>query len=138
MTNDAGWYKELTAGFEKDPEYWVEHLKLVFGEEVGRLMDERGMNQADLARELGTSRAYVTRLFHGTFNPTVLTLARVALALDARMSVHLHSREATSVWLDLTQPPRADRDVEIWADREVETVKLDTTRRVTSECATAS
>jgi len=83
-------YDELRRRNERDPKYWVEYLKIVFSEDIGRLMDEKGMSQADLARELGVSRAYVTRLFHGTFNPTVETLVKVALALGARVSLHLH------------------------------------------------
>ncbi|MEO0069388.1 MAG: helix-turn-helix transcriptional regulator [candidate division WOR-3 bacterium] len=83
-------YKELVKGFEKDPEYWVEYLKLAFSEEIGRLMDERKMSRAELARKLGVSRAYITRLFRGTFNPTLETLVKIALALDARVSIHLH------------------------------------------------
>ena len=94
-------YDELRRRFDRDPKYWVEYLKLVFSEDVGRLMDEHGMNQADLASKLGTSRAYVTRLFHGTFNPTVETLVKVALALDARVALHLHARQAAARWFDV-------------------------------------
>ncbi|HDQ99126.1 MAG TPA: XRE family transcriptional regulator [candidate division WOR-3 bacterium] len=87
------WYDETRGKFEQDPAYQVECLKLVFGEDVGRLMEERGINQAELARRLGVSRAYVTRLFHGTFNPTVETLAKVALALGARVELRLVSKD---------------------------------------------
>ena len=56
-------YDELRRRFERDPKYWVEYLKLVFSEDVGRLMDEQDVSQADLARKLDVSRAYITRLF---------------------------------------------------------------------------
>ena len=116
MTKQAGWFQELTREFEKDPKYWVEYIKLAFSEDVGRLMDGQDVNQAELARRLDTSRAYVTRLFHGTFNPTVETLVKVALALDARVAVHLHPRHTDACWLDVpvaTVTPEA----ELWADR---------------------
>ena len=116
MTKQAEWYQELTREFEKDPKYWVEHLKLAFSEEVGRLMDERNMSQSDLARELGVSRAYITRLFHGTFNPTVETLVKVALALDAKVAVHLHPRQTAACWLDV---PVASWSVTIQTDKSV-------------------
>lgn len=83
------WYDETRRKFEQDPAYRVEYLKQVFSEDVGRLMAEQGINQAELARRLGVSRAYVTRLFNGTFNPTVETLTKVALALDARVELRL-------------------------------------------------
>lgn len=117
MIERARWYDELTRGFEQDPEYWVEYLKLVFGEEVGRLMDERGMSQAELARKLDVSRAYITRLFRGTFNPTVETLVKVALALDARVALHLHSCHADVRWLDVSRPVAAlPAEAEVWAN----------------------
>jgi transcriptional regulator with XRE-family HTH domain len=101
MIEQAQWYRDLRRKHERDPKYWVEYLKLVFSEDVGRLMDEQGMNQTDLAGRLGTSRAYITRLFRGTFNPTVETLVKVALALDARVALHLHPRQTAAHWLEV-------------------------------------
>ena len=121
MTKQAGWYRELTREFEKDPEYWVEYLKLAFSEDVGRLMDEQGLNKADLARKLDSSRAYVTRLFRGSFNPTIETLVKVALALDARVALHLHPRQTDAHWLDVQQVVET-RNAEMWADAKSLTV----------------
>jgi transcriptional regulator with XRE-family HTH domain len=123
VTRQADWYQELRRKHERDPKYWVEYLKLVFSEDVGWLMDERGVNQADLARDLDVSRAYVTRLFHGTFNPTVETLVKVALALDARVALHLHPRHTDTCWLEvpvvMTTP-----EAEVWAGGYKELVSM--------------
>jgi transcriptional regulator with XRE-family HTH domain len=116
MTEAGNWFQEMRARHERDPKYWVEYLKLVFSEDVGRLMDEREVSQAELARELGVSRAYITRLFRGTFNPTVETLVKVALALDARVSLHLHPRQTEACWLEV--PVAAPTpEAQLWADR---------------------
>jgi transcriptional regulator with XRE-family HTH domain len=118
VTREANWYQELKRKHEHDPKYWVEYLKLVFSEDVGRLMDERGMNQADLAGKLGTSRAYVTRLFRGNFNPTVETLVKVSLALDARVELHLRPKEAVwTQWYDLVPAADATPEAGLWADQ---------------------
>lgn len=101
MIEADSWFQKMRARHERDPKYWVEYLKIVFSEDVGRLMDEHGMNQADLAGKLGTSRAYITRLFRGTFNPTIETLVKVALALDARVALHLHARQTAARWFDV-------------------------------------
>jgi len=37
----------------------------------------------------------------GTFNPTIETLVKVALALNARVALHLHSRETAAHWFDV-------------------------------------
>ncbi len=99
------WFQEMKARHEKDPKYWVEAMRFDFGDEVGRMMEERGVTRAELARRLGSSPAYVTRFFRAMFNPTLLTLAKVAVALDARVSLHMHPAEASAHWLDLLERP---------------------------------
>jgi transcriptional regulator with XRE-family HTH domain len=88
------WYQELTGKFDKDPKYWVESMRFDFVEEVERMMEERGVNRAELARRLDASPAYVTQMFKALFNPTFLTLAKIALAFDARVELKLVPRDA--------------------------------------------
>ncbi|MCX6842089.1 MAG: helix-turn-helix transcriptional regulator [candidate division WOR-3 bacterium] len=93
MTEAAEWFRQMVARHEGEPEYWVEYLKLVFSEEIGRIMDERGVSQAELARRLGTSRAYVAKVLRSTANLTLATMAKLALALDARVDLSLVPKE---------------------------------------------
>jgi transcriptional regulator with XRE-family HTH domain len=95
MTKKAPWYQDLTERLEKDPKYWVESMRFDFVEEIERMMEEQGVTRAELARRLDASPAYVTQLFRSMFNPTLLTLAKVALALDGRVSLHLHPKDTT-------------------------------------------
>lgn len=90
MIEKSKWYGELEARLDKDPRYWVESMRFDFVEEIERMMEEQGVTRAELARRLYASPAYVTQLFRGMFNPTLLTLAKVADALGARVSLHLH------------------------------------------------
>ena len=94
MTEIDRRYRKLTEKLEKDPQYWVEQMRFDFVEEVERLMQERGINRAELARRLEASPAYVTQMLKALFNPTLLTLTKVALALDATVSLHLSPAEA--------------------------------------------
>ena len=89
MTERAEWFRRLGEKLEQDPVYWTEYLKLEFAEELSRLMDERGLTKTDLATKLGCSRAYITKVFNTTFNPTIETLAKIALAFDARVELKL-------------------------------------------------
>ena len=94
MTERAEWFRRLGEKLEQDPVYWTEYLKLEFAEELSRLMDERGLTKTDLATKLGCSRAYITKVFNTTFNPTLETLAKIALAFDARVELKLVPRDA--------------------------------------------
>jgi transcriptional regulator with XRE-family HTH domain len=120
MRDTDGRYRELTEKLEKDPTYWVESMRFDYVEEVERMMEERGVSRAELARRLDSSPAYVTQLFRAMFNPTLLTLAKVAVALDAKVALHLSPVEAVRTeWLDLIKPaalPKQVAPVSCWPE----------------------
>ena len=94
MTEIDRRYRELTDRFEKYPEYWVESMRIDFVEALERMMEKRGVSRAELARRMDSSPAYVTQMLKALFNPTLLTLAKVALALDARVELALVPKDA--------------------------------------------
>jgi transcriptional regulator with XRE-family HTH domain len=96
MIEKSEWFEKLEAELDKDPKYWVESMRFDFVEEVERMMEERGVSRAELARRLDASPAYVTQMFKALFNPTLLTLAKIALAFDARVELKLVPRDAPS------------------------------------------
>lgn len=60
----------------------------ITGEIYGR-MEALGLTKSQLAERLGTSPAYVTKILGGEANFTLKTMARLARALDARLSVRM-------------------------------------------------
>jgi len=90
----AEWFQERTRGLDNDPEYLLEEVKLTFAEELSRLLEEQGVSRRQLAERLGTSRAYVTRILRTDYNLTAETMVKVALALDARVTLSLQSRQS--------------------------------------------
>ncbi len=96
MIEKATWYEEMRKGFDNDPDYWAEGLKLDFAEEVGRLMEEQKISRAELARRLGTSPAYVTKILHWTANLTLTSMSKIALAFGSRVHLSLAPKNAPS------------------------------------------
>jgi transcriptional regulator with XRE-family HTH domain len=92
----AAWYEEMRKEFDNDPEYWAEGLKLDFAEEVGRLMEEQNVSRAELARRLGTSPAYVTKILRWTANLTLTSMSKIALAFGSRVRLSLGPKSAPS------------------------------------------
>jgi transcriptional regulator with XRE-family HTH domain len=145
VIEQAKWFEELTRGYEVDPEYQAEYLKLVFGAELGKLMEQQGVSQAELARRIGCSRAYVTRVLRSNLNPTLETLTKLAIALGARVSLHLHPRDTVVQWTEvparrarparplrsITYPSRSRRDEPVVADKPA--TRLRRKRRDTRE-----
>jgi ribosome-binding protein aMBF1 (putative translation factor) len=86
-------YRERVRSVENTPEFLLEVVKLTFAEELSRLLEEQGVSRRQLAERLGTSRAYVTRILRTDYNLTAETMVKVALALDARVTLRLQSRQ---------------------------------------------
>ena len=90
-------------------DYWVEGPIVEFTEDVCRLMNEQGVSRAELARRLGTSRAYITKLLGGDANFTLETMTKVAMALGAAVHVHIAPQDAVVRWKDVSAAERAAR-----------------------------
>jgi len=101
-SNSIERYREWARSIESDPLFVAEELKLAFADEVARMLESRKLKRIELAEKLGTNRGYVTRVLNTDYNLTIETMARIALALDARISMHMHPREAVGVWTDFT------------------------------------
>lgn len=87
-------FEELMASPEFRRLYVIEGLVAEAGEFIARLMEERKVKKAELARRLGKSRAYVTQMLSGSANLTVRTLAEVAYALGVEVKLEAVPLEA--------------------------------------------
>ena len=67
--------------------YAIESAMADAAETVARAMADKNMKKADLARELGRSRAWVTQLLNGSQNATIRTLAEVLYELNAKLVI---------------------------------------------------
>lgn len=57
-------------------------LVVIFGRNVRRVREERGLTQEDLEGMTGLRRSYISDLERGVRNPTIRALARIAEALQ--------------------------------------------------------
>ena len=74
--------KELLKEFKNDPDYIYEGLKYDLSEQLYELMKEKGITKKELAKRMGVSPAYVSKIF-GADNISLRTVAKVLAALDA-------------------------------------------------------
>lgn len=64
-----------------------EALILDATELISELIEARGLSRAELAKRIGKARGFVTQVLSGSRNMTLRTLADLAYALDARVTV---------------------------------------------------
>ena len=93
--------------------YWEERAIIEFTAEICRLMEEQGVSRAELARRLGKSQAWVTKLLGGSNNFTLETMVRVSRTMGGELRVHIQPEGAQSVWYEFwektpTDKPQAD------------------------------
>lgn len=99
--SDVQWYQTL----EKDDGYWVEKSKIEFSVELEQLMDRARISKSALARKLGTSPAYVTKVLRGDANLTIESMVKLARALGANYYHHLALEDTSVRWLDVINCP---------------------------------
>jgi len=93
MTSSS-WAEQELKGLERDPEYELEKLLLDVNEAIVERMHMLALRKVDLAKMLGVSRAWVTKLLNGNENVTLATLIRVANVLGVQVAIDLVPYEA--------------------------------------------
>jgi len=93
-------YQQMFDEAVASPEAWVDGPIVEFTEDLCRLMKEKNVSRAELAKKIGTSRAYVTKLLGGNANFTLATMVKLAFALDGAVHVHIADKRAVTRWMD--------------------------------------
>ena len=90
-------FRQLFDDARRMPEFWEEGAIMAFTEALAIVMDDQRITRTELARRLGTSQAYVTRLLSGNANFTLRTMAKLAYALGMELDVGLRPQRATAL-----------------------------------------
>ena len=93
-------YRHFLQEARKSVDFWVDGPITEFIEDIWQRMEEQKVSRAELARRLGTSRAYVTKLLGGNANFTLHTMTKVAMALGSTIHVHVADQRAVTRWID--------------------------------------
>lgn len=100
-------YWEYLDRVKTSPHYWHEGAVIEFTEDLCRFMEEKGISRAELARRMGTSRAYITRLLGGDANFTLMTMVKLSMAVGGALHVHISDQKATTRWQDILPGEKA-------------------------------
>lgn len=106
-------FRDLLAEAKKGEAYWLEGAVLEFTEDMVARMAEQKVSRTDLARRIGCSPAYVTKILRGSTNFTLESMVKIARALGCEFRMHLQPDGRQTQWFDLFesfQPSAAYRD----------------------------
>ncbi|MCM3903734.1 MAG: helix-turn-helix domain-containing protein [Pyrinomonadaceae bacterium] len=85
-------FADLLQSVEQSDRFQIDALKVEISEQIYRAMNRQRISNAELARRLGKSRAYVTKLLRGTTNFTLESLVRIGRALSNEVQISLVSK----------------------------------------------
>lgn len=89
-------FADLLQSAEQSDRFRIDGLKVEISEQIYQAMNQQGISNADLARRLGKSRAYVTKLLRGTTNFTLESLVRIGRALSHEVEINLVTKPTAS------------------------------------------
>jgi transcriptional regulator with XRE-family HTH domain len=75
--------------YSSDPEFVAEGLALKLTEEMLECLEQKNKNQSWLADQMRVSRAHVSSILNARPNMTLLTIAKIAVALGVKPDVCL-------------------------------------------------
>jgi len=78
-------------------DYLLEEQKVEILEEIISIMEKKNISRAELARRLGTSRAYITKIFRMNINFTLESLVKIAHSIGSKISINFHQPETKPI-----------------------------------------
>lgn len=73
-------------------DYQTELSIIDLNEKIISKMEELKVNRVELAKRLGVSKAFITKLLNGNPNMTIKTIVSIALALDCQLYQDIYPR----------------------------------------------
>jgi transcriptional regulator with XRE-family HTH domain len=81
--------------------YKAEGVILDVTEQIVERMQELGISKSELAKQIGSSPPYVTKLLRGGTNFTLESMVKVADALDSELKVKIEPKVSARDWFGL-------------------------------------
>ena len=88
-------FKELLDEAKGRDSYWAASIILDFTEGLHKIMEANGITRSDLARRLGVSPAYITKVLRGNVNFTVDSMVRLIRAAGGEVRVQVVPKSQT-------------------------------------------
>lgn len=95
LINDkSSWFESELEKLEKDSDALAYKYILDFSEDVLAALDRKGIKNKNkyLAKKLGVSPAYISKLFNGRTNFTVKKLVEISKAIDCELKLYLQTK----------------------------------------------
>ena len=82
--------------------YWIEKAKLEFAIGLEKKRKSEGLTYTTIAEKIGTSAAYITKVFRGDANLTIESMVKLSRATGGKLDIKIIDQNAkvdSSVWV---------------------------------------
>jgi len=91
-------FKKLLNNAKERDSYWVERAKINYSIAFNRFFEKKGITQSELAKSIGTSSAYITKVFRGDTNFTIETMVKLARSVDGELHIDIVTPKGKEEW----------------------------------------
>ena len=91
--NENNSFENYLKSSEKNKKYDENRFNLSILSQVFSIMKKEEITNAELAKRMNVSRAYITKLFKGNCNFTIKTVTAICRALDSDVDIRIKSRQ---------------------------------------------
>ena len=96
--------REFTDQSKKSDGYWIERVKLDFSLGLERQRKIAGLTYSAIAKKIGTSAAYISKIFRGDANMTIVSMVKLARATGGQLRIDIvDATDTNKVWHDVSQ-----------------------------------
>ncbi len=81
--------KKFVDQAKQNDTFWVEKAKLDFSQALENHRRKAGMTYAAIAEKLGTSAAYISKVFRGDANLTIESMVKLARATGGKLNIEI-------------------------------------------------
>lgn len=96
-------YKSLKAKILASWKGKAESSKMDIAFKIHSFLNEKNMNNRDLAEKLGSSPAYITKLLRGDQNFSIESMHKIADALDVEVCIHFARKNTKVHWFEVIE-----------------------------------
>lgn len=86
-------FQKLLEEARQGDDYWIADAQIKFTEQLHELMERRQISKSELARRIGSSPAYITKIMRGSTNFTLASMVQLVRALDGDLQVNVCAAE---------------------------------------------
>lgn len=75
---------------KENDEFWIDDAKFRFSLKMAEKANQLDLKNSEIAKRIGTSNSYVSKIFRGYANLTIDSMVKIARALECELDISIN------------------------------------------------